>query len=115
MTRVKRGVAANKRRKNVLKHAKGYMWGRKSKYHLAKTAVMHAWTSAFNDRRKKKGDIRCEWEVQINAAARERGITYSRLISNLKKSNIALDRKSLSKIANIEPKIFDEIVKVSAK
>ena len=113
MTRVKRGVAANKRRKNLLKHAKGYMWGRKSKYHLAKTATMHAWSSAFGDRRKKKGNIRREWQVQINAAARERGITYSQLISNLKKANIELDRKILSTIANIEPKAFDKVLELS--
>src|SRR3989338_5339264 len=104
MTRVKRGVAANKRRKGVLKLAKGYMWGRKSKYHLAKDATMHALSSAFHDRRKKKGHIRTEWQVSINAAGRERGIIYSKLIAGLKKANILLDRKILSNLAINHPK-----------
>ncbi len=112
MTRVKRGVAANKRRKGVLKLAKGYMWGRKSKYHLAKDATLHALSSAFHDRRKKKGHIRTEWAIGINAASRERGITYSKLIAGLKKANIEIDRKSLSNLAVSAPKAFDKIVEL---
>jgi len=113
MTRVKRGVAANKRRKGVLKLAKGYMWGRSSKYHLAKDAVLHALSSAFNDRRKKKGHIRTEWAISINAASRERGTTYSKLISGLKKANIEIDRKVLSDFAVSAPKIFDKIAELA--
>ena len=113
MTRVKRGVAANKRRKGVLKLAKGYMWGRKSKYHLAKDATMHALSSAFHDRRKKKGHIRTEWEISINAASRERCITYSKLIFALKKADIQLDRKTLSNIAINSPHIFDKIIEIA--
>lgn len=110
MTRVKRGVTANKRRKNLLKHTKGYRWGRKSKFALAKEATMHAWSSAFHDRRKKKGVQRKEWQVKINAASRENGLSYSKLIFGLKKANITLDRKILSQLAVNEPKIFNKIV-----
>lgn len=89
------------------------MWGRNSKYHLAKDATLHALSSAFNDRRKKKGHIRTEWTIGINAASRERGITYSKLISGLKKANIEIDRKSLSNLAVSAPKVFDKIVELA--
>lgn len=113
MTRVKRGVIANKRRKNLLKHAKGYKWGRKSKFRLAKDATMHAWSSAFNDRRKKKSEYRRLWQIQLNAAARERGITYSKLIAGLKKANIEIDRKIMASLAASDPKVFDKIIELA--
>lgn len=113
MTRVKRGVIANKRRKNLLKHAKGYRWGRKSKFRLAKDATMHAWSSAFNDRRKKKGEYRRLWQIQLNAAARERGLTYSKLIAGLKKANVEIDRKIMASLAANDPKVFDKIIELA--
>ena len=110
MPRVKRGVIANRRRKRLLKHTKGFMWTRKSKYRQAKEATLHAWSFQFADRKKKKRDFRRLWQLKINAAARENGITYSRLINQLKKSNIELDRKILANLAENNPKVFKKII-----
>jgi large subunit ribosomal protein L20 len=110
MVRVKRGIMAHKRRKNLLKHAKGFMWGRKSKYKAAKEALMHAWSYAYRDRRTKKRDFRGLWQMQINAACRERGMSYNKFIAGLKKHNIDLDRKILSELANTQPEIFKQII-----
>ena len=109
MVRVKRGKTARKRRKYLLKHAKGYRWGRKSKYRLAKEALLHAWTYAYRDRKKKKGEFRKLWQTQINAAARELGLSYSKFIAGLKKAKIELDRKVLAQIAKEYPEIFKKI------
>lgn len=110
MTRVKRGVMAHKRRKKVLKQAKGYKWGRKSKYKLAKDAVKHASTHAYVDRKKKKRDFRRLWQIKINAATRAQGITYSQFINKLKKANIEIDRKILAQLAEKQPEIFTKII-----
>ena len=110
MVRVKRGIMAHKRRKNLLKHAKGFMWGRKSKYKAAKEALMHAWSYAYRDRRTKKRDFRGLWQMQINAACRECGISYNKFIDGLKKHNIDLDRKVLSELAKTQPEIFKQII-----
>jgi len=113
MARVKRGKTAHKRRKRLLKHAKGFMWGRKSKYRQAKEALLHAWSFQFADRRKKKGQFRRLWQIQIGAAARQHGISYSKFIHGLKKAHIELDRKILSDLAQNEPEIFKKLVEVS--
>ena len=110
MPRVKRGVQANARRKRLLKHAKGFMWTRKSKYRQAKEGLLHAWSFQFADRKKKKRDFRKLWSIKINAAARENGLTYSKLIDKLKKTNIELDRKILSDLAANNPEVFKKIV-----
>ena len=110
MTRVKRGVAARKRRKKVIKQAKGFKWGRKTKYKLAKDALRHAWTYSYRDRRRKKRDFRRLWQIKINAAARENGLSYSQFIDKLKKANIELDRKILAHLAEKQPEIFTKIV-----
>jgi len=110
MPRVKRGTSANKRRKALLKHAKGFKWGRKSKYKLAKDALRHAWTYSYRDRKVKKRDFRQLWQVQINAMARQMGINYSSLIHGLKTKKIELDRKILSTLAKEYPDIFEKIV-----
>jgi len=110
MPRVKRGTTANKRRKNLLKHAKGFMWGRSTKYRQAKEALLHAWSFQFNDRRKKKGNFRRLWQVQIGAATRLNGLPYNKFIAGLKKAHIDLDRKILSNLAQSEPEIFRRIV-----
>ncbi len=110
MVRVKKGKAAHKRRKHLLKHAKGFRWGRKSKYKLAKDALKHAWRYAYRDRRTKKRERRRLWQIQINAACRQQGISYSRFISGLKKNKINLDRKILSGLARTHPDIFKKIV-----
>ncbi|HXK40565.1 MAG TPA: 50S ribosomal protein L20 [Candidatus Paceibacterota bacterium] len=110
MPRVKRGVQANKRRKRLLKHAKGFMWTRKSKYRQAKEGLLHAWSFQFADRKKKKREFRKLWSIKINAAARDNGLTYSKLINQLKKNNIELDRKILADLAENNPEIFKKIL-----
>ena len=94
MARVKRGVQAKARHKKVLKQAKGYRGARSRTYKVAKQAVMRAGQYAYRDRRVKKRVFRSLWIVRINAAARENGLTYSKLIAGLKKASIELDRKT---------------------
>jgi len=84
MVRVKRGKTAHKRRKHLLKYAKGFRWGRKTKYRQAKEAVYHAWEYAYRDRRTKKRDFRKLWQTQISAACRQADISYSKFIRGLK-------------------------------
>ncbi|MCD6470995.1 50S ribosomal protein L20 [bacterium] len=110
MPRVKRGKHHLKRRKNILKQAKGYKWGRKKKLKLAITAVRRAGAFAYADRKRKKRDFRRLWQIKINAACRENGTTYSKFISALKKNKIEIDRKILADLAENNPKIFTKIV-----
>ena len=110
MSRVKRAVQSRKHRKNVLKKTKGFKYGRKSKFKLAKDALRHAMTYAYRDRKVKKRDFRNLWNLQINALARENGITYSKFINGLKNKKIELDRKVLSELAKKHPEIFVKIV-----
>ena len=99
MARVKRGVQSKKRHKKILKQAKGYRGARSRTYKVAKQAVMRAGQYAYRDRRQKKRVFRSLWIIRINAAARENGISYSKLIAGLKKANIELDRKLLADLA----------------
>ena len=110
MTRVKRGTIANKRRKNILSQVKGFRFGRGTKEIEAKTALMHAGAYSFAHRRDKKSDARKLWQMRINAAVREHGISFSKFIDMLKKKNILLDRKILSTIAKDNPETFNRIV-----
>jgi len=110
MVRVKRGTTAHKRRKNVLKHTKGFRWGRKSKYKLAKEALLHAWKYAYRDRRTKKREFRKLWQTRINSACRKQGLTYSKFIKLLKDKKIEIDRKILANLAKDNPQIFEKIV-----
>jgi large subunit ribosomal protein L20 len=110
MTRVKRGTIANARRKRVLKSAKGFMWTRKSKFRQAKEALLHAWSFQFADRKKKKRNFRRLWQIKIGAAAKQEGISYSRLIDQLKKANIELDRKILANLAEHNPNVFKQVI-----
>lgn len=99
-----------KHRKNILAQTKGYRFGRKSKERVAKEAIRHAGTHAFRHRRAKKRDFRQLFTLRINAAARESGISYSKLIGALKKSQIALDRKSLAALAKDYPEVFGRVI-----
>lgn len=110
MARVKRGTQHVKRRKSLLEKTKGMMWGRKSKIRLARPAALKAGVYAFRDRRAKKRVFRRLWQLRINAAVRPFGLSYSRFIDGLKKTNIAIDRKILSKLAIDEPATFQKIV-----
>ncbi|MFA5355679.1 MAG: 50S ribosomal protein L20 [Candidatus Paceibacterota bacterium] len=110
MPRVKRGTIKNKKRRNLLEYAKGFKWGRKSKFVMAKEAVKHAWKYAYRDRKTKKREKRSLWQSQINSACRLEGISYSRLIAGLKKNKIEMDRKILSILSQRNPEIFKKIV-----
>ncbi len=101
---------AHKKRKHLLKYAKGFRWGRKSKYAAAKDAMYHAWEYAYQGRKQKKRNFRNLWQVQINSACRPEGISYSRFISALKKNKIEINRKVLSDLAQKNPEIFKKIV-----
>src|SRR3989344_1908697 len=111
MARVKRGTTANKRRKNILSQVKGYRFGRSTKKRMAKDAIFHAGTSAFRDRKRKKRLARQLFTLRINAAARESGVSYSKLIGALKKKGSELDRKSLSAIAKDHPEVFKRVLR----
>ncbi len=109
--RVKRGVTARAKHKKILKAAKGMQHNRTRSFRLAKQAVIRALQYAYRDRRNKKRDLRGLWITRINAAARENGTTYAKLISGLKNANSELDRKVLAELAVSEPKAFSTIVK----
>src|SRR3954466_1487032 len=99
MPRVKRGVTARARHKKVLDQAKGYRGRRKNVYRIAKEAVMKAGQYQYRDRRAKKREFRALWIARINAAAREFGLSYSRMINGLLKAGIEIDRKVLAELA----------------
>ena len=109
MTRVKRGVIKQKRRKNVLAQTKGYRFGRSTKEAQAREAIHKAGAHAFAHRKDKKANARALWQVKINAAVRPLGMTYSRFIAALKKHNVGLDRKVLADIAVNHPEAFKRI------
>lgn len=111
MTRVKRGVIKNKKRKNVLAQTKGFRFGRSTKEAQAKDALMHAGAYAFAHRKDKKADARKLWTVRINAGVRPFGLSYSKFIDGLKKKEIKIDRKILSDLARTSPETFERIVK----
>ena len=103
---------AQKRRKNLLKRAKGYRGLRSKKERYAHEALLHAGKYAFNDRREKKNQFRRLWIARLNAAVRENGLTsYSTFIASLKKANIELDRKVLAELAAEHPEIFSRFAK----
>ena len=110
MARVKRGTTAKKRRKNVLKQAKGFHWGRSKKYRLAKDALRHAWEHSFRDRKTKKRNYRKLWAIKISGGVREHGISYSTFLPLLKKHKVALDRKILAELRENHPKTFQKLV-----
>ena len=110
MTRVKKGVHALKRRRSVLKQTKGFRHGRSTKERQAKEALLHAGAYAFAHRKDKKSHNRKLWNIKINAGAREFGTTYSRLINDLKKKNILIDRKILADLAEHNSSVFAKIL-----
>ncbi len=115
MPRVTRGFKARRRRKKVLKLAKGFRGGRNSLYRTATEAVDRALCYAYRDRRTKKRDFRRLWIVRIGAAAKLNGISYSKLIGGLKKANIELDRKVLANMAIMDPASFTQITKLASE
>ena len=110
MPRSVNAVASRRRRKKILKAAKGYFGARSNVYTVAKNAVEKAWQYAYRDRRNKKRAFRRLWIVRINAAARLNGLSYSKLIHGLKSKNIELDRKVLADLAMNHPDSFKAVV-----
>jgi large subunit ribosomal protein L20 len=106
MPRVKRGVAARKRRNRILNEAKGYYGARSKLFKTAREAVEHGWRYAYRDRKQRKRTFRALWITRINAAARENGLSYSRLINGLKHANVEVDRKILAQLAVSDPQAF---------
>lgn len=109
MPRVKRGVTAHARHKKIIAQAKGYQGRRKNIFRVAKQAVIRAGATAYRDRRQRKRQFRALWIARINAAARECGLSYSRLIDGLNKADIGIDRKMLADIAVFDKAAFAEI------
>lgn len=106
MPRVTRGVTARARHKKVLARAKGYYGARRKVFRVAKQAIMRAEQYAYRDRRQRKRDFRALWIVRINAAARQNGLSYSRLMNGLKRAAIDVDRKVLADIAVYDREAF---------
>ena len=111
--RVKRGVKARRRRNQVLKLAKGFRGRRKNCYKRANQAVERALAYSTRDRRQKRRDFRALWIARINAAARQNGTTYSKLVAGLNKAGVAIDRKILADLALVLPGDFAAIVKAA--
>lgn len=109
--RVKRGVPARAKHKKILKAAKGMQHNRTRSFKLAKQGVIRALQYAYRDRRNRKRDLRSLWITRINAAARENGTTYGKLIAALKGAKVELDRKTLAELAVSEPQAFTAVVK----
>lgn len=110
MARVKRAVNAHKKRRSVLKLAKGYRGQRSRLYRKAKEQLLHSFTYAYRDRKDRKGQFRRLWITRINAAAREGGLTYNRLIQGLRLAEIEVDRKILADLAVNDPETFQTLV-----
>ena len=110
MTRIKRGVTTHAKHKRILDQAKGYRGRRKNTIRVARQAVEKAGQYAYRDRKAKKRSFRALWIVRINAAARQSGMSYSRLMNGLKKSSIEIDRKILADIAVFDKAAFAVLV-----
>ena len=111
MARVKTALITRKKHKKILKRAKGYYGAKHYRFRMAKQAVMKSGQYAYVGRKDRKSNFRKLWIARINAAARQNGLTYSKLISGLKKANIVINRKMLAEIAVTDPKAFAEIAK----
>lgn len=110
MTRIKRGVAAHKRRKYFLKRAKGFTNRRRTNAIAAKEALLHADSYAYAHRRLRKRDMRKLWTIRTNAAAREQGVSFSRLMGALRKQKVGLNKKMLAELAVRDPRAFEAVV-----
>lgn len=115
MARVKRGNVARKRRKKILKLAKGFRGSHSRLFRTANQQVMKALRNAYRDRRKRKRDFRRLWITRINAAVRQHGMSYSQFIGHLKKANIEINRKMLAQMAVLDPDGFNEVVKLAGQ
>lgn len=115
MPRARAGAATHRRKKRLLRAAKGYRLSRSKLYKTARDAVTRARVYARRDRRARKRDFRSLWVIRLTAACRERGLRYSTFMNGLKKANIILNRKMLSELAIHDPAAFDRIVEMAKK
>lgn len=115
MSRVKRGMMALKKRRKVLKAVKGFRGARGRNYKAANEALLHSLLYAFRDRRQRKRDFRSLWITRINAAARQEGLTYSRLVSGLKKEGLSINRKVLADLAINDQTAFARLLEIAKK
>jgi large subunit ribosomal protein L20 len=113
MGRATYGAARHRKKKRILKLAKGYRGARSKHWRLAKESVVRAATMAYRDRRRRKRDFRALWVTRLTAACRSRGVTYSRFIFGLNAADIELNRKVLSEIAISSPADFDAVVELA--
>ncbi len=113
MARVKRAVNAQKKRREVLEKASGYRGQRSRLYRKAKEQLLHSATYEYRDRKKRKGDFRQLWITRINAAARQNGMTYNRLIQGLKLAGVEVDRKNLAELAVNDAPAFAALVEIA--
>jgi large subunit ribosomal protein L20 len=115
MPRAKRGFKARRRRNRILNHAEGFWGGRSRLFAVAIEVVHKAWQYAYIGRKRRKRDFRRLWVARINAAARANGTTYSRLIGQLKSTNVGIDRKILADLAVVDPPAFAAIIQLASK
>ena len=115
MPRVKRGNVARKRRKKILKLAKGYRGSHSTLFRTANQQVMKALRYAYRDRKKRKRDFRRLWIARINAACRQHGMSYSKFMGSLKKSNIEINRKMLAQMAILDPDGFSKVAEMASQ
>jgi len=113
MPRVKRGVAAKKRKNRMLRQAKGYFGARSRLLKTAREAVEKGWKYAYRDRRQRKREFRRLWIARINAAAREHDLSYSRMVHGLKEAGVEVDRKMLAQLAVDDPKAFGDLAELA--
>ena len=115
MARVKTAIITRKKHKKVLKQAKGYFGAKRYRFRMAKQAVMKSGMYAYVGRKDKKSNFRKLWIARINAAARQNGLTYSKMISGLKKANVSINRKMLADLAITDSKAFTELAEIAKK
>ena len=115
MARVKRSVAGRKKRREVLRKAKGYYSARGKHFRAAREQLLHSGVYAYRDRRARKGDFRRLWIIRINAAARDNGLSYSRFMSGLRLADVEIDRKMLAEMAVNDPAAFTSLADVAKR
>jgi large subunit ribosomal protein L20 len=113
MPRVKRGSAAHKRHKRILRQAKGYFGTRRRLVKTAREAVERGWTYAYRDRKQRKRQFRVLWIARINAAVREHGLSYSRFMHGLSEAGVEVDRKNLADLAVSDPQAFADLAQLA--
>jgi large subunit ribosomal protein L20 len=113
MSRVKRGVAARRRKNRILKQAKGYRGARSRLLKTAREAVEKGWKYSYRDRKQRKRQFRSLWIARINAAAREHDISYSRFMHGLQQAGVEMDRKVLAELALSDPKAFGSLAELA--